>query len=129
MTFNFLRNIFQKSENTLKKLRNKAVNTIFALNVRFLHPRSKYSMCLTMVHYYPGTNKLTYVKNAKKMHFCHSGGKMQKDPQKHKYFIIFDLRSKNNFLDIFRHRSPYMNFEINRPLIHIRNATSYDAKS
>ena len=54
--------------------------------------------------------------------------KMEKDPPKIRVFDVFKLRAlKNNFLDIFRHRSPYMNFEINRPLINIWNICSQDA--
>ena len=39
------------------------------------------------------------------------GVKMQKYPQKIKEFFVFNLGTiKNNFLDIFRHRSPYIDF-------------------
>ena len=46
--------------------------------------------------------------------------KLQKDPPKSKDFAFFGLRAlKNNFLDIFRHRSTYMHIEINKALINI----------
>jgi hypothetical protein len=56
----------------------------------------------------------------RKYNFATLRVKMQKDPPKIKDLVLFELRAlKNNFLDIFRYRSPYMHLEINKPLTNI----------
>ena len=59
-------------------------------------------------------------KNAKIIHFGLSGGNTAKKiKQKIKDIVIFELRTLKQILDNFRHRPPFMNFEINRSLMNI----------